>query len=165
MGLPAAGPHTNGYSLVRRALERGNPTAPLGDTTVIDAALTPHASYVDALLRAFRIPGVHAAAHITGGGLIDNLPRVLPDGLAARLSPAAWTMPPLYAWIQATADVTPEEMYRVFNMGVGVVIVCRPRRRRNAAGRASRRIHGRIGGPARRRGGGAYRRVSAPEAA
>ena len=126
VGLPAAGPHTNGYSLVRRALERGNPTAPLGETTVIDAALTPHASYVDALLRAFRIPGVHAAAHITGGGLIDNLPRVLPDGLAARLSPAAWTMPPLYAWIQATADVTPEEMYRVFNMGVGVVIVCRP---------------------------------------
>ena len=126
VGLPAAGPHTNGYSLVRRALERGNPMAPLGDTTVIEAALTPHESYVGALLRAFQVPGVHAAAHITGGGLIDNLPRVLPDGLAARLSPAAWTIPPLYAWIEETAGVTREEMYRVFNMGVGVVIVCRP---------------------------------------
>ena len=126
VGLPAAGPHTNGYSLVRRALENGNPMAPLGDTTVIEAALTPHQSYVEELLRAFRVPGVHAAAHITGGGLIDNLPRVLPDGLAVRLSPAAWTIPPLYAWIQRTADVAREEMYRVFNMGVGVVIVCRP---------------------------------------
>ena len=69
---------------------------------------------------------MHAAAHITGGGLIDNLPRVLPDGLAARLSPSAWTIPPLYAWIEATASVPRDEMYRVFNMGVGVVIVCRP---------------------------------------
>ena len=126
VGLPAAGPHTNGYSLVRRALDRGNPTAPLGETTAIEAALTPHESYVEALLRAFQIPGVHAAAHITGGGLIDNLPRVLPEGLAARLSPAAWAIPPLYAWIEATAAVTRKEMYRVFNMGVGVVIVCRP---------------------------------------
>lgn len=126
VGLPAAGPHTNGYSLVRRALERGTPTAPLGGTTVIEAALTPHESYVAALLRAFQVPGVHAAAHITGGGLIDNLPRVLPDGLAARLSPAAWLIPPLYPWIEETADVTRDEMYRVFNMGVGVVIVCRP---------------------------------------
>ncbi|MCY3782343.1 MAG: phosphoribosylformylglycinamidine cyclo-ligase [Chloroflexi bacterium] len=126
VGLPAAGPHTNGYSLVRRALERGNPMAPLGETTVIEAALTPHESYVAALLRAFQVPGVHAAAHITGGGLIDNLPRVLPDGLAARLSPAAWAIPPLYAWIQKTADVTTDEMYRVFNMGVGVIVVCRP---------------------------------------
>ncbi len=126
VGLPAAGPHTNGYSLVRRALEHGNPTAPLGATTVIEAALTPHESYVEPLLRAFRVPGVHAAAHITGGGLIDNLPRVLPDGLAARLSPSAWTIPPLYAWIEATASVPRDEMYRVFNMGVGVVIVCRP---------------------------------------
>ena len=126
VGLPASGPHTNGYSLVRRALERGNPTTPLGETTVIEAALAPHESYVGPLLRAFRVPGVHAAAHITGGGLIDNLPRVLPEGLAARLSPAAWTIPPLYAWIEATADVAREEMYRVFNMGVGVVIVCRP---------------------------------------
>lgn len=126
VGLPAAGPHTNGYSLVRRALERGTPTAPLGETTAIEAALTPHESYVEALLRAFRVPGVHAAAHITGGGLIDNLPRVLPDGLAARLSPSAWAIPPLYAWIEETAGVTREEMYRVFNMGVGVIIVCRP---------------------------------------
>lgn len=126
VGLPAAGPHTNGYSLVRRALERGNPMAPLGDATVIEAALTPHESYVEPLLRAFQVPGVHAAAHITGGGLIDNLPRVLPDGLAARLSPEAWTIPPLYAWIEETVAVTGEEMYRVFNMGVGVVIVCRP---------------------------------------
>ncbi|MCY3913702.1 MAG: phosphoribosylformylglycinamidine cyclo-ligase [Chloroflexi bacterium] len=126
VGLPAAGPHTNGYSLVRRALERGTPTGPLGETTVIEAALTPHESYVEPLLRAFRVPGVHAAAHITGGGLIDNLPRVLPDGLAARLSPAAWAIPPLYAWIEETAEVAREEMYRVFNMGVGVVIVCRP---------------------------------------
>ena len=126
VGLPASGPHTNGYSLVRRALERGNPTAPLGETTVIEAALTPHESYVEALLRAFRVPGVHAAAHITGGGLIDNLPRVLPEGLAARLSPAAWAIPPLYAWIEETADVTREEMYRGFNMGVGVIVVCRP---------------------------------------
>ena len=126
VGLPAAGPHTNGYSLVRRALERGNPAAPLGETTAIEAALTPHESYVEALLRAFRVPGVHAAAHVTGGGLIDNLPRVLPDGLAARLSPAAWAIPPLYAWIQETAGVTREEMYRVFNMGVGVILVCRP---------------------------------------
>ena len=126
VGLPASGPHTNGYSLVRRALERGSPSAPLGESTVIEAALTPHESYVEPLLQAFRVPGVHAAAHITGGGLVDNLPRVLPEGLAARLSPAAWAIPPLYAWIEATAEVTREEMYRVFNMGVGVVIVCRP---------------------------------------
>ena len=152
VGLPAAGPHTNGYSLVRRALERGNPTAPLGDTTVIEAALTPHQSYVEELLRAFRVPGVHAAAHITGGGLIDIcracsrmdlLPvyhRGMDDSTALRVDSADRRR-------DARGDVPRLQHGRRRRHRVPARCL------RNAAGRASRRVRGRIGGAARRRGG------------
>ncbi len=126
VGLPANGPHTNGYSLIRRTLEQAGADAIVGETTAIEAALTPHVSYVDDLTRAFAISGVHAAAHVTGGGLIDNVPRVLPEGLAARLTLTRWSIPPIFEWILRLADVSVNEMYRVFNMGVGVVIPCTP---------------------------------------
>lgn len=124
VGLPAKGPHTNGYSLIRQALEQEGAKVLVGNTTAIEAALTPHVSYVDDLMRAFAVPGVHAAAHITGGGLVDNIPRVLPEGLAARLIPSMWNVPPLFKWVQEKVAASPDEMYRVFNMGIGVVLIC-----------------------------------------
>jgi len=126
IGVQASGPHTNGYSLIRYALDQAQPDAQVGNTTAIQAALTPHESYVATLISAFQRPGVHAAAHITGGGLIGNVPRVLPDGLAARLVPSSWTIPPIFHWVQEVAEVSLDEMFRVFNMGVGVAIICQP---------------------------------------
>ena len=124
VGLPAKGPHTNGYSLIRHALELEGTDVLVGKTTAIEAALTPHVSYVDDLMHAFAVPGVHAAAHITGGGLVDNIPRVLPEGLTARLIPSMWSIPPLFKWVQERESASLDEMYRVFNMGVGVVLIC-----------------------------------------
>ena len=144
VGLQAAGPHTNGYSLVRRALERGNPMAPLGETTVIDAALTPHASYVDALLRAFRIPGVHAAAHITGSAAVA---RGVDDSAAVCVASSNRRR-------DARGDVPRVQHGRGRRDRVPA------RRRRNAAGRASRSVRGGLGGAARGRGGRADARVT-----
>jgi len=129
VGVPSSGLHTNGYSLARRivfdhlGLRVDSHVAALGKT-VADALLEPHRSYlpmVAPLLPAGRIKGM---AHITGGGITDNLPRVLPHGTAAVVDASAWPVPPLFAWLRDSGKVPVDDMYRTFNMGIGLIVVC-----------------------------------------
>ncbi len=133
-GLPSTGLHTNGFSLARAVLlERAGlalDTTPAGlDRSLADALLAVHRSYlpdVRILWAAFGRGGVHGLAHITGGGFSDNVPRVVPAGLCARIDPTAWTPPPLFKLIGELGAVDRAEMYRVFNMGVGMVVFLPP---------------------------------------
>lgn len=128
LGLMASGVHSNGFSLVRRILERGNaglgsPAPFAAGRTLGEALLEPTRIYVKPLLAAHRAGLVKAAAHITGGGLPGNLPRVLPAGTLAVLDATAWTPPPVFAWLARTGGVDAEEMLRVFNCGIGMCVV------------------------------------------
>jgi phosphoribosylaminoimidazole synthetase len=127
IGLASSGPHTNGYSLIRKIFE-GVPldtVFPELGMSLADALLAPHRSYLRVLQSAITNPksSIKALAHLTGGGFIENIPRVLPGNLDAVIDTAAWTIPPLFRLIQERGEVAPEEMYRVFNMGIGMVIV------------------------------------------
>ncbi|MHB8648345.1 MAG: phosphoribosylformylglycinamidine cyclo-ligase [Thermomicrobiales bacterium] len=136
LGLPSAGLHTNGYSLARRAFGLDGPsdaarerlaTIPPGCAEPLgDLLLTEHRSYAAAVLPVIEAGLIHALAHITGGGIVDNVPRVLPAHLAARFDANRWEVPPLFTAIQERANVTDAEMYRVFNMGIGMVAVVSP---------------------------------------
>jgi phosphoribosylformylglycinamidine cyclo-ligase len=131
LGLPSAGLHTNGYSLARKVLlesrgHRVDTHLPELGTTVGSALLAPHRSYLAALEPLLEREKVRALAHITGGGFPGNIPRVLPDGLGARLRRGSWEVPPLFRLIQAGGAVSDEEMERTFNMGVGMIVVVRP---------------------------------------
>jgi phosphoribosylformylglycinamidine cyclo-ligase len=128
IGIPSSGLHTNGYSLVRRivferlGLEVDSHVPELG-RTVADALLAPHRSYlpvVRPLLESGRIRGM---AHITGGGITENLPRILPPGTAAAIHTRAWTVPPLFQWLQQAGGVPDDDMFRTFNMGIGLILV------------------------------------------
>lgn len=126
IGLPSSGLHTNGYSLVRKVF--GETTSVLNrhypelGRTLGEALLEPHRCYLHQLKPL--LPVVKGLAHITGGGLIDNVPRVLPQGLAAKFDSQTWTVPPIFKLIQKRGNVDREEMYHVFNMGIGMVIFC-----------------------------------------
>lgn len=128
LGLPSSGLHTNGYSLARQifgdtasALNKYYPE--LG-RTIGEALLEPHRCYYRQLKPL--LPFIKGMAHITGGGLIDNVPRVLPKGLAARFNSQAWSIPPVFQLIQQQGNVDRDEMYRVFNMGIGMTLICAP---------------------------------------
>jgi len=128
LGLAASGVHSNGFSLVRRILADAglgwNDPAPFDpEQTLGEALLTPTRLYVAPVLALVRAGLLKAAAHITGGGLPGNLPRVLPEGTAARLDPSAWTVPPVFGWLARTGKVAAEEMLRVFNCGIGMALV------------------------------------------
>jgi phosphoribosylformylglycinamidine cyclo-ligase len=132
IGIASSGLHTNGFSLARKALfERAglsvNDPLPGGEGTLGQALLRPHLSYLRALepLLADESQPILALAHITGGGLPDNLPRVLPSGLMARVEDGAWTEPPVFAAIQQAGDIPRAEMLKTFNMGVGMVLFVR----------------------------------------
>ena len=128
LGLPSSGLHTNGYTLARKVLfgvtgyRVDTEVAELG-TTVGAALLAPHRSYLSALEPLLERRKIHALAHITGGGFPGNIPRVLPPGLAARVRKGAWEVPPLFRLIQKGGTVSEDEMYRTFNMGVGMVVI------------------------------------------
>lgn len=127
-GLPSSGPHTNGYSLIRRLIADKDLTMPLADgQTLADALLQPHRAYVRELdqLQAAGLP-VHALAHITGGGFVDNIPRVLPETLSAVIDPTAWQLPPLFQQLLAWGGMELPEALRIFNMGIGLVIIVPP---------------------------------------
>jgi phosphoribosylformylglycinamidine cyclo-ligase len=131
LGLPALGLHTNGYSLARKVLfdlqgYRVDSHLPELGTTVGEALLASHRSYLSALEPLLERDKVKALAHITGGGLPGNLPRVLPPGLGARVRRGSWEVPPLFRLIQRGGRITEEEMLRTFNMGVGMVVVVAP---------------------------------------
>ncbi len=128
LGLASSGVHSNGFSLVRRAVQAGNaglgsPAPFAAGQTLGEALLTPTRIYVQPLLALHRAGKLKAAAHITGGGLPGNLPRVLPAGVAAVLQAGAWTVPPVFVWLARTGKVAAAEMLRVFNCGIGMVAV------------------------------------------
>jgi phosphoribosylaminoimidazole synthetase len=123
VGVAAVGPHTNGYSLARKTASALGPEYPVGSGTLAEALLAPHPSYYAELRAAFAVPGVRVVAHITGGGLEENVPRVLPEGAGARFDVRSWAVPPVFDIIAADQAVDPREMYRIFNMGIGLAIV------------------------------------------
>ncbi|ERS90571.1 MULTISPECIES: phosphoribosylformylglycinamidine cyclo-ligase [unclassified Halomonas] len=127
LGMASTGPHSNGYSLIRKILEVSGAAldTDLDGTPLADALMAPTRIYVKpllSLLRESEVP-VHALSHITGGGLTENLPRVLPEGLAARVDVAAWQRPAVFEWLREQGNVAEQEMYRVLNCGIGMVVV------------------------------------------
>jgi phosphoribosylaminoimidazole synthetase len=132
IGLGSSGPHSNGYSLVRRIVERSglawDAEAPfLPSYTLAQALLTPTRIYVRTVLPHLKAGRVKGLAHITGGGLIENPPRAIAEGLIPRFDWDAWTLPPVFAWLQETGGVTEHEMRRTFNCGVGLVLIVDPK--------------------------------------
>ena len=130
LGLPSSGAHSNGYSLVRKIIARSQPDldAPFdsvaGKTrTLADALMTPTRIYVKPLLALMAALPVKGLAHITGGGLTENVPRVLPENVKAVIEQSSWQRPKLFEWLQAEGQVAESEMHRVFNCGIGMVVV------------------------------------------
>jgi len=125
LGLPSSGPHSNGYSLIRRIIERSG--AALSDSfdgrTLGECLLEPTRIYCRAVLGAMRTVGLKGMAHITGGGLVENVPRVLPGGVQAVLERRRWKRPPIFDWLQEQGQVEDAEMHRVFNCGIGYVLI------------------------------------------
>ena len=127
LGIPSSGLHTNGYSLVRHLLaEREleySAVLPGTDRPVGELLLAPHLSYLEPVLALRELGEVHALAHITGGGIVENLPRVLPQGVAARILRSGWRVPALFTALQELGRISEEEMWRTFNMGIGMICV------------------------------------------
>jgi phosphoribosylformylglycinamidine cyclo-ligase len=131
IGLPSTGLHTNGYSLARQVvfehlgLSVDTRIEEFGET-IGTALLRPHRSYLNALYPLVARGAIKGMAHITGGGITDNLPRILPAGTGARIDTSSWVVPPIFQWLQRAGDVPDEDMRRTFNMGIGMVLVCTP---------------------------------------
>ncbi|CRL11151.1 phosphoribosylformylglycinamidine cyclo-ligase [Phaeobacter italicus] len=126
LGLASDGVHSNGYSLVRKLVEVSglgwDADCPFGEGTLGEALLTPTRLYVKQCLAAVRAGGVHALAHITGGGLTENLPRVLPEDLGADIDLNAWELPPVFKWMAETGGIAEAEMLKTFNCGIGMIL-------------------------------------------
>ncbi len=126
LGLASDGVHSNGYSLVRRVVEVSGLSwgddAPFADGPLGAALLAPTRLYVKQALAAVRAGGVHALAHITGGGLTENLPRVLPEGMSAEIDLGAWDLPPVFRWLAETGGMAEAELLKTFNAGIGMVV-------------------------------------------
>jgi len=126
LGLASSGAHSNGYSLLRKIIDRSQPDlkAPFdGERSLEDVVMAPTRIYVKSALALMEKVAVKGIAHITGGGLLENVPRVLPDNTVAVLQKSAWPRPKLFDWMQAEGQVAEDEMHRVFNCGIGMVIV------------------------------------------
>lgn len=130
IGIRSDGLHTNGFSLVNRLLERDGldlAATPEGlDEPLGDALLRPHRSYLEPIRRLRDAVDIHALAHITGGGIQDNLPRVLPEGIGAEVDRSTWTPNAIFEWLRARSEMPASEAYHVFNMGCGLIVVCAP---------------------------------------
>lgn len=131
IGLASSGPHSNGYSLIRRIVERSglewSAASPFSDDeTLASALMRPTRIYVRQVLPQIRAGRISACAHITGGGLIENPPRVIAEGLLARFDWNAWSPPPVFNWLQQAGGVAEAEMRRTFNCGVGLILTARP---------------------------------------
>ena len=124
IALASSGPHSNGYSLIRKILEVSNtdPKQPFAGKTLADYLLAPTRIYVKSVLSLLEKIEVHAISHITGGGFWENIPRVLPAGTKAVINEASWQWPDIFNWLQENGNVTTHEMYRTFNCGVGLII-------------------------------------------
>ena len=127
LGLASDGVHSNGYSLVRKLVALSglswDDACPWSKTSMGETLLTPTRLYVRQALAATRAGGVHALAHITGGGLTENLPRVLPDSLGAEIDLNTWTLPPVFRWMAETGNIAEDEMLKTFNCGIGMILV------------------------------------------
>ena len=118
VALGSSGPHSNGYSLIRKVLEKSSPT-----NEQLNSLIEPTRIYVRSILSLLNTLPVHAISHITGGGLLENIPRVIPEHLAAKLDPASWAQPEIFQWLQDQGNIATSEMYRVLNCGVGMVVI------------------------------------------
>ncbi len=129
IGLPSSGLHTNGYSLARRivfdvtGLNHDSYVSELGQM-VGEALLVPHRSYLSVIRPLLPLGIIKGMAHITGGGITDNLPRILPESAHAEIDVRAWSVPPVFQWLQSLGKVPTDDMRRTFNMGVGLIVVC-----------------------------------------
>jgi phosphoribosylformylglycinamidine cyclo-ligase len=124
LGLASSGVHSNGYSLVRFLLDKQNvDLKEARHKQLADMLLEPTKIYINSCLAAIRTGGVKALAHITGGGLTENLPRVLPENLSAEIDTSSWNIPQVFRWLEQAGNMTPEEMRRTFNCGIGMIIV------------------------------------------
>ncbi|MEL6207745.1 MAG: phosphoribosylformylglycinamidine cyclo-ligase [Pseudomonadota bacterium] len=132
LGLASDGLHSNGFSLVRKVVERSGLSwadpAPFGALSLGEELLTPTRLYVASVLSAVRAGGVHGAAHITGGGLTENLPRFLPDGLGIEVDLGAWALPAVFGWLAEAGGISREELVRTFNAGIGMALAVAPDR-------------------------------------
>ena len=118
IALGSSGPHSNGYSLIRKVLEKSTPSA-----EQLNSLIEPTRIYVKSILSLSNSLPVHAISHITGGGLLENIPRVLPDHLSAKLNSNSWSQPEIFKWLQKEGNIDSHEMYRVLNCGVGMVVI------------------------------------------
>jgi len=118
IALGSSGPHSNGYSLIRKVLEKTKPTS-----NQLNLLIEPTKIYVKSILSLVQNLPVHAISHITGGGLLENIPRVLPDHLAAKLDANSWKLPEIFQWLQSKGSIEITEMYRVLNCGVGMIVI------------------------------------------
>lgn len=132
LGLASNGVHSNGYSFVRKVVELSglgwDAVSPFGEGALGQALLAPTRLYVRQTLAAVRAGGVHALAHITGGGLTENPPRVIPAGLACEIDLSAWALPPVFRWLAETAGMSEPELLKTFNCGIGMMLVVAPER-------------------------------------
>ncbi|MGK0296848.1 MAG: phosphoribosylformylglycinamidine cyclo-ligase [Gammaproteobacteria bacterium] len=124
IGIASSGPHSNGYSLIRKVLEvsSDNLTTEFGGKTLGQVLLEPTKIYVSSIKQLFQTCDVKTLSHITGGGLIENLPRVIPDNTQVNIESKSWSLPPIFEWLQKEGNIESQEMYRTFNCGVGMVV-------------------------------------------
>ena len=125
LGLASSGAHSNGYSLIRKLIEKSGIDfdADFHGKPFRDVVMAPTRIYVKPLLKLLATMPIKGMAHITGGGITENIPRVLPQGLTAEIQAGSWTMPPLFTWLQAQGNVADDEMYRTFNCGIGMAVI------------------------------------------
>ncbi|CAN7200860.1 phosphoribosylformylglycinamidine cyclo-ligase [Pseudoxanthomonas sp. LjRoot168] len=128
VGIASSGPHSNGYSLVRRIYDRAGRPADIdvGGVKLADALMAPTTLYVKPILELLQAHDLHGMAHITGGGLTENIIRVVPEGLGLEIDASAWALPPVFDWLQREGAVENSEMWRTFNCGIGFVLVVAP---------------------------------------
>jgi phosphoribosylformylglycinamidine cyclo-ligase len=124
IGLTSSGPHSNGYSLIRKVIEKSGTDLSMAfdGASLGQRLLEPTRIYIKPLLELFQQVDVHALAHITGGGLLENLPRVMPENTKARIKSNSWHQPAVFEWLQREGNIAPTEMYRTFNCGIGMVL-------------------------------------------
>ncbi len=128
IGIKSSGPHSNGYSLIRKIIEHSQAdlNQACGNTTLASALMEPTRIYVKTILKLLKAVQVNSLCHITGGGLLENLPRVLPEKAQAIINIDSWSLPPVFQWLQQAGNVEIHEMYRTFNCGIGMVICVSP---------------------------------------
>ena len=128
LGIDSSGPHSNGYSLIRKilAVSGADLAQPVGGVALADALMAPTRIYVKPILALLAKARVSGMAHITGGGLTENIIRVVPEGLGIALDPARWTLPPVFRWLQEAGRVADAEMWRTFNCGIGYTVIAAP---------------------------------------